>query len=80
MTAVSIEYAIYERRDGRGPAFLCRPLVNGKERMIFNGTTAEAAENAARTWCEKNFGPRPAPKSKKTTDAADEPTDVDLFS
>lgn len=69
---MSIDYALYERRSGPGPAWLCRPLVDGKERLIFSGTTAEAAEATARTWIEKNCVPaKPSKVSKKTTDNLD---------
>ncbi len=71
---MSIDYALYERRSGPGPDWLCRPLVDGKERLIFSGATAEAAEATARTWIEKNCVPA-KPKSKKP-EAAD---DADIF-
>lgn len=67
---MKVEYTIYERRSGNGPAFLCRPLVEDRERLIFSGATAEAAEGAAREWFEKNFVPKPSPV-RKTTETVD---------
>ena len=76
-----LKLGLYQNVSGEGPEYLCRPLVDDKERLIFSGATAQAAEDAARAWYAKNFEPKPGPKSsKKTTDAAPQPADVDLFS
>lgn len=78
---MKVEYGIYQRISGPGPEYLCRPLLDDKERLIFSGSTAQAAEDAARAWYAKNFEPKPGPKSsKKTTDAAPQPSTSDLFS
>jgi len=72
---MTVEYALYERRSGPGPNWLCRPLVDDKERLIFTGTTAEAAEGAARAWYAKNFEPKSSPPRKREEAA----TEADIF-
>ena len=72
---MSTEYAIYERRSGPGPNFMCRPLVDGKERLIFTGETGELALAKARTWIEKNCAPK-APAAPKSEQEAASQADI----
>ncbi|AEI71059.1 hypothetical protein [EBPR siphovirus 2] len=65
-----IEFGLYEKRSGEGPAFICRPLVDSHERLLFTGATAEIVEADARRWIEKNFGKREAPKPREPREPA----------
>ncbi len=67
---VKIEFGLYEKRSGEGPAFICRPLVNAHERLLFTGDSAEVVEADARRWAEKNFGKREAPKPHKASESS----------
>lgn len=67
---VKIEFGLYEKRSGEGPAFICRPLVNAYERLLFTGESAEVVEANARRWAEKNFGKREAPKPREPSKPA----------
>ena len=44
---MTAEYGIYQRVSGPGPEFMCRPLLDDKERLIFSGATAQIAEARA---------------------------------
>jgi hypothetical protein len=68
---MKVEYALYERRSGEGPAWLCRPLVDDKERLMFSGDTAAAAQGKAERWYAKNFVPRPGPTKREAAVDAD---------
>jgi len=69
----TLELGVYQLVSGEGPAYLCRPLVDAKERLIFTGASIEDVEQRARAWYTKNFEPKPGParKREEAADAAD---------
>lgn len=73
----TIEFGLYQLVSGDGPKFMCRPMVDRHERLIFTGETAEDVETRAREWARKNFGPKPGPDRAPKQEAASQ---ADIFS